>query len=143
VPYRGTGPAVTDLLGGRIDLMFSPAPVVPITRSVPAAMCGVATSAARSALFPEFPTIAETGLADYQSLGWFGLFAPAGTPREVVTKVSADTGHVLALPEAKQRLAEQGAEPAPNTPKAFTAFVNADIAKWLELARKAGIRLSP
>jgi tripartite-type tricarboxylate transporter receptor subunit TctC len=143
VPYRGTGPAVTDLLGGRIDLMFSPALVV--TPHIAAGTLRVigTTGAARSALFPEFPTIAETGLADYQSLGWFGLFAPAGTSHEIVAKVSADTGRVLALPEAKQRLAEQGAEPAPNTPEAFTAFVNADIAKWLELARKAGIKLSP
>jgi tripartite-type tricarboxylate transporter receptor subunit TctC len=142
VPYRGTGPAVTDLLGGRIDLMFSPALVV--TPHIAAGTLRVigTTGAVRSALFPDFPTIAETGLPDYQSLGWFGLFAPAGTPREIVTKISADVGRVLGLPEAKQRLAEQGAEPAPNAPDAFTAFVNADIAKWLDLARKTGIKLA-
>ena len=141
VPYRGTGPAVTDLLGGRIDLMFSPALVV--TPHIAAGTLRVigTTGAARSALFPDFPTIAETGLPDYQSLGWFGLFAPAGTPREVVAKISADVGRVLGSPEAKQRLAEQGAEPAPNTPEAFTAFVNTDIARWLDLAGKAGIKL--
>ena len=84
VPYRGTGPAVTDLLGGRIDLMFAPALVV--TPHIAAGTLRVigTTGAARSALFPDFPTIAETGLPDYQSLGWFGLFAPAGTPREIV-----------------------------------------------------------
>jgi len=142
VPYRGTGPAVTDLLGGRIDLMFSPALVV--TPHIAAGTLRVigTTGAARSALFPDFPTIAETGLPDYQSLGWFGLFAPAGTPRDVVVKISADAGRVLGSPEAKQRLAEQGAEPAPNAPEAFTAFVNADIAKWLDLARKTGIKLN-
>jgi tripartite-type tricarboxylate transporter receptor subunit TctC len=143
VPYRGTGPAVTDLLGGRIDLMFSPALVV--TPHIAAGTLRVigTTGATRSALFPDFPTIAETGLPDYQSLGWFGLFAPAGTSREIVAKLSADVGRILALPEAKQRLAEQGAEPAPNTPEAFTAFVNEDIAKWLDIARRADIRLSP
>ena len=94
-------------------------------------------------LFPDFPTVAETGLAGYSSLGWFGLFAPAGTPRVIVAKISADVRTVLLLPEAKQRLAEQGAEPAPNTPEEFRAFVNADIAKWLDLARKAGIKLTP
>ena len=142
VPYRGTGPAVTDLLGGRIDLMFSPALVV--TPHIAAGTLRVigTTGAARSALFPDFPTIAETGLPDYQSLGWFGLFAPAGTPRDVVAKVSADVGRVLSLPELRQRLAEQGAEPAPNAPDAFTAFVNFDIAKWLDLARRTGIRLA-
>jgi tripartite-type tricarboxylate transporter receptor subunit TctC len=142
VPYRGTGPAVTDLLGGRIDLMFSPALVV--TPHIAAGTLRVigTTGPARSALFPDFPTIAETGLPDYQSLGWFGLFAPSGCPRDVVAKISADVGRVLSSPESRQRLAEQGAEPAPNAPDAFTAFVNADIAKWLDLARKTGIKLN-
>jgi len=143
VPYRGTGPAVTDLLGGRIDAMFSPALVVaPHIAAGTLRVIGT-TGTARSVLFPDFPTVAETGLPDYQSLGWFGLFAPAGTPREIVAKVSADVRQVLTTPEAKQRLAEQGAEPEPNAPEAFTALVNADVAKWLALAAKAGIRLSP
>jgi tripartite-type tricarboxylate transporter receptor subunit TctC len=142
VPYRGTGPAVTDLLGGRIDAMFSPALVVtPHIAAGTLRVIGV-TGAARSALFPDFPTVAETGLPHYQSLGWFGLFAPAGTPREIVAKISADVRTVLTTPEARARLAEQGAEPEPNTPEAFTAFINADVAKWLELARATGIRLS-
>jgi tripartite-type tricarboxylate transporter receptor subunit TctC len=141
VPYRGTGPAVTDLLGGRIEVMFSPA--LTVTPHISAGMLRVigTTGAARSALFPNFPTIAETGLPNYSSLGWFGLFAPAGTPRDVVKKVSVDVGKVLSTTESKQRLAEQGAEPAPNTPEQFTAFVNSDVTKWLELAKKTGIKL--
>ena len=143
VPYRGTGPAVTDLLGGRIQVMFSPALVV--TPHIAAGTLRVigTTGSARSALFPDFPTIAETGLPGYASLGWFGLFAPPGTPGDVVAKVSADTRTVLMLPDAKQRLAEQGAEGEPSTPDAFAAFVNGDIAKWLDLAHKAGIKLTP
>jgi tripartite-type tricarboxylate transporter receptor subunit TctC len=143
VPYRGTGPAVTDLLGGRIDAMFAPAVVV--TPHIAAGTLRVigTTGAARSALFPDFPTVAETGLAGYSSLGWFGLFAPPGTSRDIVAKISADTKTVLTLPEARQRLAEQGAEPEPSTPEAFAAFVSADIAKWLDLARKTGIKLTP
>lgn len=143
VPYRGTGPAVTDLLGGRIDVMLSPA--LTVTPHIAAGTLRVlgTTGAARSALFPDFPTVAESGLPGYSSVGWFGLFAPANTPREIVAKVSADTRTVLTLPDAKQRLAEQGAEPEPNTPEAFAAFVNADIAKWLDLAQKAGIKLTP
>ena len=143
VPYRGTGPAVTDLLGGRIDAMFSPAPVVTPHIAAGTLRAIGTTGAARSALFPDFRTVAETGLPEYQSLGWFGLFAPARAPREIVAMINADTSQVLTTPEAKQRLAEQGAEPAPNTPEEFTAFVNADVAKWLALAAKAGIRLSP
>ena len=124
-------------------MMFSPALVV--TPHIAAGTLRVigTTGSARSALFPDFPTVAETGLPGYSSLGWFGLFAPASTPREIVAKVSADTRTVLSLPDAKQRLAEQGAEPAPSTPEAFTAFVNSDIAKWLDLAQKAGIKLTP
>jgi tripartite-type tricarboxylate transporter receptor subunit TctC len=143
VPYRGTGPAVTDLLGGRIDMMFSPAVVV--TPHIAAGTLRVigTTGSIRSALFPDFPTVAEGGLAGYQSLGWFGLFAPPGTPRDVLNKISADTKTVLMLPEVRQRLAEQGAEPAPSTPDGFTAFVNSDIATWLDLASKAGIKLTP
>jgi tripartite-type tricarboxylate transporter receptor subunit TctC len=143
VPYRGTGPAVTDLLGGRIEVMFSPA--LTVTPHVAAGTLRVigTTGSARSALFPDFPTVAESGLPGYSSLGWFGLFAPAGIPRDLVARISADTKTVLTLPEAKQRLAEQGAEPEPSTPDAFAAFVNSDIAKWLALARKTGIKLTP
>jgi tripartite-type tricarboxylate transporter receptor subunit TctC len=143
VPYRGTGPAVTDLLGGRIEVMFSPA--LTVTPHVAAGTLRVigTTGSARSALFPDFPTVAESGLPGYSSLGWFGLFAPAGTPRQVVARISADAKTVLTLPEAKQRLAEQGAEPEPSTPDAFAAFVNSDIAKWLALAQKTGIKLTP
>jgi tripartite-type tricarboxylate transporter receptor subunit TctC len=141
VPYRGTGPAVTDLLGGRIEVMFSPA--LTVTPHIAAGTLRAlgSTGATRSALFPQFPTIAETGLPGYESLGWFGLFAPAATPREIVSQISADVARALAQPDAKQRLAEQGAEPAPNSPGAFRAFVNADVAKWLALARHAGIAL--
>lgn len=143
VPYRGTGPAVTDLLGGRINLMFSPAVVV--TPHITAGTLRVigTTGSIRSALFPDFPTVAETGLPGYQSLGWFGLFAPPNTPRDIVAKISADTRAVLMLPESRQRMSEQGAEPSPSTPEGFTAFVNSDVAMWLDLPGKAGIKLTP
>jgi tripartite-type tricarboxylate transporter receptor subunit TctC len=141
VPYRGTGPAVTDLLGGRISLLFSPA--LTVTPHIAAGTLRAigTTGAARSALFPEYPTIAESGLPNYDSLGWFGLFAPASTPPAVVARISADARSVLNSDEFKKRLAEQGAEPAPSTPAEFAAFVNADVAKWLELAKNAGIKL--
>jgi tripartite-type tricarboxylate transporter receptor subunit TctC len=141
VPYRGTGPAVTDLLGGRIDAMFSPA--LTVTPHISAGTLRVigTTGAARSALFPNFPTVAETGLPGYSSLGWFGLFAPAKTPREIIARISADVGKVLLTADAKQKLAEQGAEPAPNSPQDFAQFINTDINKWLALAKTAGIKL--
>jgi tripartite-type tricarboxylate transporter receptor subunit TctC len=142
VPYRGTGPAVTDLLGDRIQLMFAPAlTVTPHITAGKLKALGV-TGSARSALFPDFPTISESGLPGYASLGWFGLFAPAGTPRAIVDKVGADTTAVLLKPDSKQKLANEGAEPEPMTPQAFTTFVNAEVAKWLVLASKAGIKLT-
>lgn len=99
------------------------------------------TSAARSALFPNYPTIAESGLPKYDSLGWFGLFAPASTPPALVARISADLRKVLLSDDLKKRLAEQGAEPAPSTPDEFRAFVNRDIRKWIDLANTAGIKL--
>ena len=143
IPYRGTGPAMTDLLGGRVQVMFSPA-----LTAMPHIQAGTlrviaTTGVKRVGLFPDFPTAGELGLANYSSVGWFGLFAPAKTPRAIVEKVSADTAKVLSTPEAKQRMAEQGAEPEPSTPAAFTKFVNDDIAKWLDLSKKTGIKLIP
>ena len=141
VPYRGMGPAVPDLLGGRIQLLFAPA--ITVTPHIAAGTLRVigTTGAVRSTLFPSFPTITESGLPKYDSLGWFGLFAPGTTPPAVVARISADVRTVLLSDDLKKRLAEQGAEPAPNSPEEFTAFVNSDVAKWLELAKKAGIKL--
>lgn len=142
VSYRGTGPAVTDLLGGRIQVMFAPAPSV-MGHVAAGTMRTIGTMAGtRSALFPDVPTVAETGLPGYESEGWFGIFAPAKTPREIVEKVSADMQTVLKRPDAVKKLAEQGAEPAPNSPKAFGDYVNSDIRKWLALAEKSGIKLA-
>jgi tripartite-type tricarboxylate transporter receptor subunit TctC len=143
VPYKGTGPAVNDLLGGHVNMLFSPPQVV--AQHIAAGklrMIGT-TGSERSVLFPDYPTIAATGLPNYQSLGWFGLFAPAKTPREIVAKVSADVGKTLKQPDSVKRLATAGAEPAPNSPEAFTEFVNKDIAKWLDLAKRANIKLVP
>jgi tripartite-type tricarboxylate transporter receptor subunit TctC len=141
VPYRGMGAAVPDLLGGRIQLLFAPA--LTVTPHIVAGTLRVigTTGAKRSALFPDFPTIAESGLPKYDSLGWFGLFAPGTTPPAVVAKISADVSTVLNSDDLKKRLAEQGAEPAPNSPEDFKMFVNSDITKWLELAKKTGIML--
>jgi tripartite-type tricarboxylate transporter receptor subunit TctC len=141
VPYRGMGPAVPDLLGGRIQLLFAPAiTVTPHITAGTLRMIGT-TGATRSKLFPDFPTIAESGLPNYNSLGWFGLFAPGATPSAMVERISGDVRKVLESDDLKKRLAEQGAEPEPTTPAQFKDFVNSDIRKWLDLAQKAGIKL--
>jgi tripartite-type tricarboxylate transporter receptor subunit TctC len=141
VPYRGMGPAVPDLLGGRIQLIFAPAVTVTAHIASGALRMIGTTGAARSSLFPGYPTIAETGMPKYDSLGWFGLFAPASTPPALVERISADLRKVLVSDDLKKRLAEQGAEPAPSTPNEFKTFVNNDIRKWIELANTAGIKL--
>jgi tripartite-type tricarboxylate transporter receptor subunit TctC len=99
------------------------------------------TGAVRSSLFPDYPTIAESGLPGYDSLGWFGMFAPAAVTPALAARISGDVQNVLLSDDLKKRLAEQGAEPAPSTPGKFQAFVNGDIRKWLDLANKVGIKL--
>jgi tripartite-type tricarboxylate transporter receptor subunit TctC len=139
VPYRGSGPAVTDLLGGRIDLMFAPAPVV--VGHIPAGTLRAigTTGTERSPLFPNMPTVAETGLPGFQSIAWFGVFAPAAMPADLASRISADVGRALTRDDVKRKLADEGAEPAPNSPEVFTAFINADVKVWNELADSVGI----
>ena len=141
VPYRGSGPAVTDLLGGRIELMFAPAPVV--VGHIPAGTLRAigTTGVERSPLFPGMPTVAETGLPGFNSIAWFGVFAPASMPADLAARISADVGRALTRDDVKRRLADEGAEPAPNSPEVFTAFINADVKVWNELADSAGIAL--
>ena len=109
-----SGPATTGLLSDQIDMLFAPVVIVPHIQSGKVRAIGV-TTPKRTPLFPDIPTIAETGLPGYESLGWFGVFAPAKTPEDIVNKVSADIGKVLHGNEAKRLLNEQGAEPEPNS----------------------------
>jgi tripartite-type tricarboxylate transporter receptor subunit TctC len=139
VPYKGTGQAVTDLLAGQIDLMFAPAQT-----AMPHVQAGklkafAVTGAQRSATLPDIPTAAESGLPGYEAIGWFGLLAPAATPKAVVEKLSADANQALADPEVKQRMLALGAEPAGNTPSQFTSFIRGDQAKWSKLMQERGI----
>ncbi len=140
VPYKGTGQAVTDLLAGQIDLMFAPAQT-----AMPHVQAGklkalAVTSAKRASTLPNLPTAAESGLPGYEALGWFGLLAPAGTPRAVVEKLSADANAVLALPEVKERLLALGSEPSGNKPDEFAVFIRDDQAKWAKLMDALGIK---
>ena len=139
VPYKGTGQAVTDLLAGQIDLMFAPAQT-----AMPHVQAGklkalAVTSAKRASTLPGLPTAAESGLPGYEALGWFGLLAPAATPRAIVDKLSADANAVLALPEVRERLLGLGSEPSGDRPDEFAAFIRDDQAKWARLMKDLGI----
>jgi tripartite-type tricarboxylate transporter receptor subunit TctC len=98
------------------------------------------TSAKRSATLPDLPTAAESGLPGYEAIGWFGLLAPAATPRALVAKISADANKVLAEPEVKEKLLAVGAEPSGNTPDEFARFIRDDQAKWSRLMNALGIK---
>lgn len=140
VPYKGTGQAVTDLLAGQIDLLFAPSQAV-IQHARAGKLKALATTGAkRSETLPDFPTVAEAGLPGYEAVGWFGLLAPAATPRDVVARLSADANAVLADREVRSRMQALGADPAGNTPGEFARFIREDQAKWGKLMREAGIK---
>jgi tripartite-type tricarboxylate transporter receptor subunit TctC len=140
VPYKGTGQAVTDLLAGHVNLMFAPAQtVMPYVQAGRLRALAV-TSAKRSETLPNLPTVAESGLPGYAAVGWFGLLAPAATPKPVVAKASADVNRVLALREVRERILALGSEVSGNTPEEFARFIREDQAKWAKLMREQGIK---
>ena len=140
VPYKGTGQALADLLAGQIDVMFAPSQtVLPHVKAGKLKALAV-TGAKRSETLPELPTVSESGLPGYQAVGWFGVLAPAATPKPVVEKLSADVNRVLADAEVRQRMHALGADPSGNTPDEFARFIREDQAKWAKLMREAGIR---
>ena len=139
VPYKGSAPAMTDLLGGVVHMMFADAPTaLPQMRSGRVRPLAVA-SPQPSALAPELPTIAAT-VPGYEAYSWAAVVAPAGTPEAIVAKASADIVRALGDPEVKQRLLEAGAEAAPSTPEQFGAQLQAEIDKWARVIESAGIQ---
>jgi len=141
VPYKGSAPAMTDLLGNQVPIMFSDAPTaLPQIRAGKVRALAVA-SVQRSSLLPDLPTVAETGLPGYEAYSWAGVLTPAATPRELVTRLSADIGRALAQPEVRQRLQDAGAEPAPGSPEAFAQLLHAERQKWAQVVKAANIRM--
>ena len=139
VPYKGIAPAVVDLLAGQVQLAMSAFPTaLPHIRSGKLRALGV-TSAKRSGLLPDVPTIGESGLPGYEAAGWFGVLSPAGTPAAVVSKLNAEINRILQLPEVKASLANDGAEPAGGTPAQMTESARAESAKWSKLIRELNI----
>jgi tripartite-type tricarboxylate transporter receptor subunit TctC len=143
-PYRGSGPALIDLIGGNMDLMFDNLPsAMPHIKSGRLKALAV-TSATRSAAMPELPTVAEAGgatLKGYEASSWFGLLAPAGTPMDTVNRVQQETAKALASPALKERLAAQGAIPSGNTPAEFAKFIADETAKWAKVVKASGAKV--
>ncbi len=141
VPYKGSGPGMTDLMGGQVPLMVdSLASALPHIRSGRIRSIAV-TTAERVPQLPEVPTVAESGYPGFEGSGWSGFILPAGTPREIVEKISSDTQAVLREPGIRERFIERGGIPDPRTPRQYTEFIRAEIVKWGEVARIARVRL--
>jgi len=140
VPYKGTGQAVTDLLAGQIDLLFAPSQSV-IQHVRAGKLKALATTGAKRAeTLPDLPTVAEAGVPGYEAVGWFGLLAPAATPKEVVFKLNRDFVAVMANKDLRRRASDLGADLVGDTPDEFARFIRDDQAKWAKLMRDVGIK---
>jgi len=139
VPYKGTGQALTDLVGGHIQVSWGTMPpTLPHVRA--GRLKGLAVgSLKRAKAIPELTTVAELGYPGYEAGSWFGVLAPAGTPRPIIVRLSKEVNAALAAPEPNDRLSSEGAEPAGNTPEDFAAFIKAEIVKWGKVTKAARI----
>jgi tripartite-type tricarboxylate transporter receptor subunit TctC len=141
VPYKGSAPALTDLIGGQVQLMFDNLP-----SSLPFIKAGklralAVTSGARAAALPDLPTLAESGLPGFEASSWFGVLAPAGTPRDIVAKLNGAIAGWLASPEAKEKLLAQGAIAAGGAPEDFARHIGAETSKWAKVVKASGAHI--
>ena len=142
VPYKASAPALIDVLGGHVSMMFDPIiTAMPHVNLAKLRALGV-TSLKRTSVASELPTFAETGLPGFEAIGWHGILAPTGTPREIVMRLNTEVVNVLRNPDIRTRFADQGAEPVGNTPEQFSDFLKSDLAKWARVIKAAGVRAS-
>jgi tripartite-type tricarboxylate transporter receptor subunit TctC len=140
VPYRGTGPALTDLLGGHVAVYFSSLPsAVGIVKDGKVRALGV-TGSKRSPVFPDVPTVAEAGVPGYEAVLHYGIAAPAGTPRPIIAKLNAALRAAVAAPETQQRMATEGTEPLVSTPEEYAADIDREETKWSAIVRQSGAK---
>jgi tripartite-type tricarboxylate transporter receptor subunit TctC len=141
IPYKGSQPAITDTLGGRTSLMWGPlATVLPHVRAGKFRAMAVST-ARRAAAAPEVPTMAELGYGNYEASLWWGLLAPAATPRDIVTKMNTEVNSILQNADVRAQLARNGVEPLGGSPETYAGLLRAEIAKWAVVIRESGARI--
>jgi tripartite-type tricarboxylate transporter receptor subunit TctC len=141
VPYKGNTLAFTDLVSGQVSVSFPTIPsALPLVRAGRLRALAV-TSAKRSAVVPNLPTIAESGVPGYDSATWFGMLAPGGTPASIVAKLHQETARAVHLPEIRDRFLEQGLDPVGNRPEEFAAIISADVAKWSKVVAASGAKV--
>ena len=140
VPYKGGGPAMIDLIGGQVQLVFATAASA-VTQIKAGKIKGIAvTTAKRSALMPNLPTISEAGLPGFDANNWYGLLAPAKTPRPVIMRLNTEVTKVLNMPDVKEFLFNQGLDPAPGTPEKFGAYIKSEMMKWAKVVKDSGAK---
>ena len=141
VPYKGSAPALTDLVGGQVQLMFDNLPSSLAFIKAGQLRALAVTSASRSPTLPDLPTLAESGLPGFEASSWFGLLAPAGTPKDIVAKIHTAVAAWLASNDAKEKLVVQGAIAAGGSPDAFAQHIAAETAKWAKVVKASGARV--
>ena len=140
VPYKGIGPALNDLLGGQVSMMFSQlSSALPHIRSGKLRALGVA-NLKRSAVLPDLPTIAEQGFPGFEAVSWYALMVPAGTPQDVISRLHTEVARILRLHDVKEKLAGLGAEPVGNSPEELAATIRSESARWADVIRRQGIK---
>ncbi len=140
VPYKGAAPALTDVLGGQVQLMLTSVIAVQPHIATGRLRALAVTTSKRSAVLPDVPTVAET-IPGYEVINWWGVVAPAATPSNVVSRLNAEIMRTLSQPDVRERLAREGAEPAGGAPEEFGAFIRNDIAKWAKVVRETGAKI--
>jgi tripartite-type tricarboxylate transporter receptor subunit TctC len=140
IPYKGSGPALTDLIGGHVAIYFSSLPpAVGLVKDGKVRALAV-TDSKRSAIFPDLPTVAEAGLPGYDAVLHYGIVAPAGTPRPIIEKLSAALRTAVSSPELKEKVAADGAEPLPSSPEEYAADIDHEETKWSAVVKKSGAK---
>ena len=141
VPYKGAGAALPDLVAGQVQLLFSDmAPFVPYVKTGRLRVLAAST-AHRSKLYPEYPTIAESGVPGYDLSGWYGVVVPAATPRPIVDRLHAEFGKAMRAPDMVERYATLGVEPVGSTPEQFAGYMKSELAKWGDIIKRSGTKL--
>jgi tripartite-type tricarboxylate transporter receptor subunit TctC len=141
IPYKGAGPAFSDLIGGHFQLMFPTLQsAVPHIRAGKLRLLAVTTEK-RSGAFPETPTMEEAGVPGVVSVAWFGIHAPRGTPRAIVDRIHAEAVKVVQEPAIRERFLAESAEPVGSTPEQFAKFIENEVGKWTRVVKAAGIKV--
>jgi tripartite-type tricarboxylate transporter receptor subunit TctC len=141
VPHKGSGEARADVMGGHVQMMFDAVTAMKGNIEAGQVRALATTGEKRSTVLPDLPTVSEAGVPGYEATIWLGLMAPKGTPQEIIDRLNAEIGKIIAKPEVREAWAKQGAVPMTMTPAQFEAFLKRDIGKWADVIKKADIKM--